>query len=157
MAELKLGLFASMTTGGARLGPFFSDFVVDMAFHIVPFMYTILQQLSAGQGLALPPHPEEFVGTYQASSLGISAQLLVQDGNYGHGMYIYQTGSSTPTALKWLHNDTFVMLPAVSDVCWATEDGAQYVLQFSRAVGKVSGFVIQGFLPFGLEFTRKAQ
>ena len=106
--ELKLGLFAAMSTGESRVAPFFSDVLSLLGMGVVPHFYEYLSKIEAQRsrtrpcnddgsesgccslcafGTGLPPSPEDYEGKYLGSvpggqialSIGRSAQGSMGD------------------------------------------------------------------------------
>ena len=73
---VKLGLFASMSTGEGREVPFFSDTLSLLGFRWIPLFYEYL--MSATQPSKLPPSPQDYVGTYSAVSALLPWMKCVQ-------------------------------------------------------------------------------
>jgi hypothetical protein len=63
--ELKLAIFAGMTSTVGGYAPFFSQVPNILGFDIVPPMY---EYLLRHQPSLLPPTPSDFVGTYTLST-----------------------------------------------------------------------------------------
>lgn len=62
--DMKLGIFATMSTGSSREGPFFTDTITAFAFGLLPKFYDYL--VAQPQPSRLPPSPDDFVGVYGA-------------------------------------------------------------------------------------------
>ena len=62
--DMKLGIFATMSTGSSREGPFFTDTITAFAFGLLPKFYDYL--VAQPQPSRLPPSPADFVGVYGA-------------------------------------------------------------------------------------------
>ena len=69
--DMKLGIFATMSTGSSREGPFFTDTITAFAFGLLPKFYDYL--VAQPQPSRLPPSPDDFVGVYGAEIGGGTA------------------------------------------------------------------------------------
>ena len=94
--ELKLGIFAAMSTGGGpAYAPFYDDVPEILAFDVMPPLHAYLKQ---HQPSRLPPNPPEYVGNFSVDTtwgrFTRTNYLLVQraDGPHGNDV-LYARGS----------------------------------------------------------------
>jgi len=157
--DLKLGLFASMTTGGSREVPsFFSDVLMTLAFQAAPLMYSYLEGVQPSK---LPPSPQDYLGEYRGRVTGGTASVSISNdpsGQFG-GKVLYvmsnNLGWPQPQPIEWLEGDTFQMVPEPSDVCFSIEGGILWVLKFKRSSkGEVSQVEVQGMTMYPVVLQR---
>jgi CubicO group peptidase (beta-lactamase class C family) len=126
--DMKLGIFTTMSTGGAREGPFFSDTLTAFAFGLLPRFYDYL--VAQPQLSRLPPSPGDFVGVYGALIGGGS--VAVQIGRNSSGVFgdtiLYALGNENlgwapMQPLAWAGGDVLEMIPFPQDQCFSIEGG----------------------------------
>ncbi len=128
LPDLKLGIFTTMSTGGSREGPFFSDTLTAFAFGLLPRFYDYL--VAQPQPSRLPPSPDDFVGVYGAEIGG--GPVALQIGRNSSGVFgdtiLYALGNENlgwapVQPLAWVGGDVLEMIPFPQDLCFAIEAG----------------------------------
>ena len=141
--DLKLGLFASMTTGEGRSVPFFSDVLVELGLKLVP---SVLAYLTSVQPTKLPPAPADYLGTYYSEAFGGRLEVgLDPTGPFGKSTLILRSnnlGWPESQPIAWVRDDTFEMLPLPDALCWTIEGGNNYVMHFSREASSTADPVV---------------
>ena len=80
--DMKLGIFATMSTGSSREGPFFTDTITAFAFGLLPKFYDFL--VAQPHPSRLPPSPDDFVGMYGAEIGGGTTHMHLRSGPTNH-------------------------------------------------------------------------
>ena len=162
--ESRLGVFAAMSTGTrGREVPFVSDVILATAFNVVPALVAILKA-SLPPISDLPPNPDDFIGSYSApaGAGGSDVVVRIDKSPSGLGLQLINPGANpTPIDLRFVGDSKLQMQPNAAQGCWSRDDGDLYVVAFAppasgnAAAGAQRGsFILEGFDPYGLRWTR---
>lgn len=132
--DLKLGLFAAMSTGpGGREVPFFADVLVELGLEVVPAMAKYLQNVQPSK---LPPVPEAFCGTYNFGDMVLEIGFGSSAAPLGNSTLVVLRNTLGWPALQplvWVSEDTLEMIPLPGQLCFSDEGGENWAMHFHRA------------------------